>query len=85
MCTVIKPRNLPQMVPYLGKSIEVVETRGGGGDGHRRRVLAVAAGTAARPEAVGHEGRQVAPSLLAVGEFNGRKSSLLQNWAKSGS
>ena len=70
--------------PYLGKSVEVVETGGGGdGDGGGRRVLAVAAGTAARarPEAVGHEGRQVAPSLLAVGEFNGRKSTLLQSSA----
>ena len=73
--------------PYLGKSVEVVETRGGGdGDGGGRRVLAVAAGTAARarPEAVGHEGCQVAPSLLAVDEFNGRKSSTsLQHWAKT--
>ena len=75
--------------PYLGKSVEVVETGGGGdgdGGGRGRLVLAVAAGTAARarPEAVGHEGRQVAPSLLAVGEFNGRKSTSLQHWAKTG-
>ena len=69
-----------QMVPYLGKSIEVVETGGGGDrDGGGCRVLAFAAGTAARarPENVGHEGRQVAPTLLAISKFNGRKSILL--------
>ena len=47
---------------YLGKSVEVVETRGSGGDGGHH---AVAGDGSAAPVPIIHVGRHVTPSLLA--------------------